>query len=110
MSFKLIPNPTFKATVNLTVPGQENPGQIEFEFRHMTSDGLKAWFEDGREKTSAEALSEVIVGWNGVLNTDDNPLPFSAERLAELLANYPASGMEALSAYVNRLTESRAKN
>ena len=110
MTFKLVPNPTFTAPVNLTVPGQESPAQIELEFRHKTPDALKAWFEDGKAKTTAEALGEVVSGWSGVLDEKDKPLAYSSELLAALLQNYPASGTEILTAYVNRLTESRAKN
>lgn len=112
MTFKLVPNPTFKAAVNLTVPGQEAAAQIELEFRYKSPETLKAWFESAREesKSTSKAITEIVIGWNGVLDEKDQPLEFNPELLATLLHNYAPAGGEILNAYVAALTESRVKN
>ncbi|MEW6314634.1 MAG: phage tail assembly chaperone [Pseudomonadota bacterium] len=105
---KLTPNPTFKAQIALTVPGQPDPAQIEIEFKHQTRADLQRWL--ARDVALEDALNEVIVSWDGVTDGNGRPLSYSADTLAMLLSNYPASGGELLNSYLRELTESRRKN
>ncbi|HAF00384.1 MAG TPA: hypothetical protein DCG63_03730 [Methylophilaceae bacterium] len=108
MNFKLTPNPTFKVTVNLSVPEQKGVAPIEFEFKYKNKFELDAWFKDHAD--TLEALDAVIIGWKGVIGPEDKPIEYSKAHLQELMTNYPKSGQEITTAYFNSLTESRAKN
>lgn len=106
---KLVPNPTFTAPVQITVPG----GALEtlrVTFRHKSADGLAAWFTANVEKSAKEALLEVIESWSGVVDEKGEEVPFSDEALDRLLHGYKPAANELITAYVKALTESRAKN
>lgn len=102
--FKLQPNPTFIAKAALSVPGQAAPASIDVEYKHLSRPQLKAFYGGLADKTDAEALSEIMVGWKGP------DAPFSQESLETLLDNYPASGGELFAAFRQNLQESRVKN
>ena len=101
--FKLQPNPTFKAKVDITLPGAQ-AAAIEIEFKHLSRSGIKAYFEGLDGKTDAEALGAIIVGWSGI------DAAYSAENLAALLDNYPTASVELFDAYRRELMEARRKN
>lgn len=102
--FKLQPNPTFIAKVDLSIPGEEKPQTIDVEFRHMSRKEIKAHSERNASKTDVEALGEIIVGWKGV------DAEFSAETLGQLLDNYPLAAGELFAAFSRELFEARRKN
>lgn len=106
--FKLTPNPTFWATVSLTVPGSESPSSIDLEFRHLGQKALAALLR-GEGTNDLDVLPALIHDWRGV-GTDDGPVKFSVEALAQLLDNYPAASVEMFTAYRRALVESRIKN
>lgn len=113
--FKLCPAPTFAAPVNLTVPGESEPGVVVFTFKHMGREALAEWMArpsqmDGKPVTDVEYLGQVIAGWSGVSDDAGQPAPCTPQALDALLDAYPASGREIFAAYVKALTESRAKN
>lgn len=106
--FKLTPNPTFWATVALTVPGSEAGESVEFEFRHMGQKALAALLRaDGAN--DLDILPALIADWRGVAGAD-GAVKFSIEALTELLDNYPAASVEIFTAYRRALVESRIKN
>lgn len=107
--FRIVPNPTFKANINLTVPGQEEPAVVEVEFRHKGRAALKAWLENAAGKTDADLLDEVIVSLP-LADEDGKDVPYTVKRLQQMLDNYPAAAREFTEGYVFALTESRAKN
>ena len=102
--FKITPKPTFRATVPLSVPGSDKPAAIGVDFRHLSKSALRDYFAGLEGKSDAEALAEVITGWEGV------DVPFSADALAQLLDNYPAAAGELFEAFRRELLEARAKN
>jgi hypothetical protein len=102
--FKLEPNPTFWAKVQLSIPGQEQPVEIEVEFKHLGREGLKGYYDALGKKTSAEGLAEIVMNWRGV------DAEFSRESLEKLLANYPAAAGEFYDTFRRELLESKAKN
>lgn len=106
--FKLTPQPTFWATVALSVPGSETPSSIDIEFRHL---GQKALAEllRGEEVNDLTILPALMADWRGV-GSDAGPVPFSVDALAQLLDNYPAASVELFTAYRRALVESRIKN
>lgn len=104
MSLKLQPNPTFTATADISVPGQERPAKITVTFRHLSRNKLKDFFAGLEGKPDTESLAEIITGWDGV---DEK---FSPEALAEFLDNYPTAAAELYESFRKNLLESRAKN
>jgi hypothetical protein len=102
--FKLTPNPTFKAKVLLSVPGQEKPIPVEVEFKHLDNDALLAYYETLTAKTNAAGLMDIIVSWSGF------DAGFSSESLDTLLKNYPTAAGELYTAYRRELMESKTKN
>ena len=112
---KLNPNPTFSGDVEITVPGQKEPGTISLTFKYRGRkefSGFLEWMgekkdEDGNVvtpgKTMAEAFPEFVTGW-------DLPDEFCTENVAIFLDNYPAAYGEIFTAYSRMLFESRIKN
>ena len=112
---KLNPNPTFSDEIEITVPGQKEPGTVSLTFKYLSrkeySDFLGSLKEkkgkDGKVivpgKTVAEALPEFVLGW-------DLSEEFNAENVAIFLNNYPAAYGEIFSAYSRLLLGSRVKN
>lgn len=107
---RLNPDPTFDALVKLTVPGQPEPVEVAMVFRHMASDKLPQWFESNRDKKTADALDEIVVGWSGVMGDDGKLVPYSKDALVLLLNNYQPATLEILRAWQLGLSESRVKN
>lgn len=102
--FKLQPNPTFKAKVPVSIPGQDKPQAIEMEFRHMSREAMREYFESLPGQSDAEALARIVVGWSDVDQA------FSPEALAVLLDNYPSAAGLIFETYRNELFEARRKN
>lgn len=103
---KLIPNPTFIAPVDISVPGQAQPAQIEVEFKYMKRKQAGDWFArlQSEPTDDASALAEVIVSWKWV------DIDYSQDALAELLENYPSAARDIFMAFSRELTESKVKN
>lgn len=107
--FKLNPNPTFKASVKVSVPGGD-PLPIEFEFKHKTRTGLAEWMKNQGARPDREIVPEFIVGWSGVINEAGDQEPWSVDSFLKLAENYPAAAVEVYAGYIAALTESKAKN
>lgn len=102
--FKLQPNPTFKAKVALSIPGESAPVSIEVEFRHMSKSAMRDYFATLGDRTDVDALADIVVGWSGV------DAPFDRTALATLVDNYPASAGELFEAFRREAIEARRKN
>lgn len=102
--FKLKPNPTFFAAVEISAPGQDEPQKLEVEFKHKGASKLRDYFSNLAGRTDADALAEIVVGWRGA----DGPCTPAA--LAELVDDYPTAALELFTAYRRELLESRRKN
>lgn len=104
----LNPAPTFKGTARITVPGQDQPAEIQLTWKHKTRDEYDAWLASAASFADkggdAPFLAEVIADWSGIDQA------FSLDALRTLLAVYPAAGGELLAAYQTDLLASRAKN
>lgn len=112
---KLNPNPTFSDEIEITVPGQKEPGAISLTFKYRSRKEYAEFLASLEEekdaagkvvksgKTVAEALPEFVLGW-------DLPDEFTAETVAIFLDNYPAAYGEIFAAYSRLLFESRVKN
>ena len=101
---KIVPEPTFKTSVQITVPGQEEPATVELIFNYMSKTKALEFFSDMKGKTDVEALTILIAGWGGF------DVPFSKAALETFLDNYPAAAFEIIQAFNRNLLESRIKN
>ena len=105
--FKINPNPTFKAKVEIQIPGGEKQ-TIECEFKHRTATQLKEWLSalDKMEEPmkNAEFVLEFVIGWSGV------DVPFSKENVAQLVDNYHTAASSMRDTYLQELTTARLGN
>lgn len=101
--FKLTPNPSFWTKCSITVPGQDKPATIELEWKHLSKEKIRDYFNDLDGKDDLDALSGVLLDWKGL------DAEYSYDNLGELLNNYPASARELFDNYRTNLLESRKK-
>jgi len=71
---KIVPKTSFKAKVPLSIPGNDRLAVVTLEFKHLNKKAMKDFFTGLEGKTDAEALSEVLLGW------EDIDAPFSRTR------------------------------
>ncbi|MDP2792557.1 MAG: phage tail assembly chaperone [Sulfurisoma sp.] len=102
--FKLQPAPTFKAKVGISIAGQARPNEIEVEYRYLTKEAIKTYFDNLQGKADADALAEIVVGWSGVEEA------YSPEALSLLIDNYPAAASDLFDAFRRELLEAKRKN
>lgn len=102
--FKINPNPTFWATVQVTVPGQEKTVPVELEFKHLPRPAVRSFFENLEGKTDVEALSTLVMNWRGF------DVEFNRENLGVFIDNYPTVAGEIFATFREQLLESRRKN
>ncbi len=103
--FRLDPQPTFPATVQISQPGG---GQLPLRlvFRHQTSTQLKE-FLAAQGLSNSQMLERMVAG----VHADDKPADMAdAVFLERVLEAYPASASDILRTYLRELTESRVKN
>jgi hypothetical protein len=100
--FNLTVNPTFKAPVNIAIPGGKAV-DVEFTFKYRNKDELKEFVDEMKGKTDVVLIEEMASGWE----LDD---PFNAESLEKLTQNYPGSSMGITQVYISELQGVRAKN
>ncbi len=110
MAFRIVPNPTFRVKVPLTVPGAEARGVVEIEFRHMGRTAYAAWWESITGRTDAQVLGDVIAGWSDVVGEQGEAVAYTPEALALLLDRFPAAALELQAAYRRALWEAKEKN
>lgn len=102
--FKLQPKTTFWAKCPISIAGEKKPVEIEIEFKYMSRDALKLFFENLDGKTDLEAISEIAMDWRGLDGE------FSEENLNELLNNYPTAGTSLFEAFRSEMLEAKTKN
>jgi len=109
--FKIDPEPTFTAEVELSVPGQP-AALLSVRWKHLTRDKLREWIDGlaDLKLSDVDGLDFVIAGWDGVIDQQGQDVPYSKDRLRSLLGSYHAASAELVRAYVRALTESRLGN
>lgn len=105
MAFKLQPNPTFKAPVDIPVAG-ELPEKVLFTFKHKTRtqfDALVKAVING-ETTVDDAVRDVVVEWTypGV--------DYNDEALSQCFDMFPGSANAIFTTYRQSLFEGQRKN
>lgn len=100
--FSLTPNPTFKADVEIPVPGGKT-ATINFTFKHKTRDEFKAFTEGLDGRGDAEIIQDIAAGWG----LDD---AFNDKNIEALTQNYLGAGLAIVNAYVSELAGARKGN
>ncbi|WP_275150683.1 phage tail assembly chaperone [Citrobacter koseri] len=112
--FTLTPKPTFKLSVNIPRPGEDD-GLVTLTVRHKTRKQLKD-MEDALKNAAEQVdnsvdqadapldyLAEIIESWN--IDSE-----YNRDNLALLLENYPRAFDSIVSAYTKELYSVREKN
>ncbi|WP_426448136.1 phage tail assembly chaperone [Siccibacter colletis] len=99
--FTLQPKPTFKTTVKIPRPGEDD-GELTFTFKHHPLDVL-ADLEKLDEKTAIDFIAEIAEGWA-------LPDEFNSENITMLMQNYPAAMAAITETYYRELLGNREKN
>ena len=112
---KLNPDPTFTDDVEITVPGQKEPGTIPMTFKYRSRKEYQEFLESleekksdkgkvtRKEKTFVEAFPEFVLGWG--LEEE-----FCQKNIEIFLNNYPVAYQEIFTFYSKMLLVSRVKN
>lgn len=104
--FKRDPNPTFPATVQITVPGGTSQ-PLAVVFKHKTTEELAAFLAPGPGKSNAAMLADMIASVDIAAKQDGES---DADFLAYICGKYPAAASDMLRTYLRELTESKVKN
>ncbi|MBB1599478.1 phage tail assembly chaperone [Variovorax sp. UMC13] len=100
--FKLVPNPTFVADVEIPVAGG-TAEVVKLTFKHRSKDELIAWREKLAGRKDLDLFLEMVDGWS---ITED----FTKANVELLLQNYQGVAWNAYAVYVEELTKHREKN
>lgn len=102
MAFKLRPDATFMATVQ--IPNGDAPLPLRLRFTRKGKSELSVWMAGSQGRDDAATLAEIIDGW------EDVDAAYSAAALAELLESYSGAGMAIFGGYLRALSEAERKN
>lgn len=103
--FKILPEPTFEAIVEVPVPGKD-PASLCLTFKHKSRKEVVEFFEKAgnADIIDAKILSEIIVGWKDV------DAEFSVDNLQLVIDNYHAVVPAIFKTFGEQLAEGRRKN
>ena len=106
--FKITPNPTFPADVEISTP--VGVATLKLEFKHLGKDRLKKLHETAQTQADIETLTQIVVGWSEVFDAEGNPVAFNADSMAQLIDAYPSAPFEIYQAYISAASGARVKN
>lgn len=103
---------SFTCIVEVPIAGSDVPGLIEFKCRALKRKAFNALMDRARngKLTEIELLDELVEGWNEKHQDSLVTVPYSTAAVDELLETYWGAGKALVSAYVEALSEARAKN
>lgn len=110
--FKMEPDPFFWADeVGLSRPGVKEPVEIRVKFKYLDKEETEAFFaslkpaaKGEKQKTDLEALSEIMLDWEGP------DAVYGKETLANLLRHFQPAALELFRAFRRELLEAKRKN
>lgn len=100
--FTLTASPTFKATVQVPVPGAK-PADIEFTFKGRTREAFKDFIDSIKDREDAEVIMDIASGWD----LDD---AFEKDNIEKLTQNYLGAARAVIEKYLSELTQARLGN
>jgi hypothetical protein len=99
---KFTPDPTFKLSVSIPVPGVDtDPTEFTFKYRNRTD--VLEWLEEMKDRPDVDAVYEALAGWSF---TEE----FCPANVSEFCDSYPGAAPAILGAYLDELRGARAKN
>lgn len=99
---KLVANPTFKAPVDIPVPG-EAPAPVMFEFKHRTKADLEGFLKSAEDLTDEQAVAAIAIGW-------DMGEAFTEKNVATFLQNYLGAARAIVETYLRELSQAKLGN
>jgi hypothetical protein len=102
---QLVAAPTFKAVVDIPVPGGK-PAGVQFTFKARTKAAFKEFLDsltDDGNQEDPDVIMSIASGWE----LDD---PFDRDNVDKLVQNYIGSSRAIIEKYITELTAARAKN
>lgn len=87
VKFKTTAKPSFRKLVEFE-PAAGEKGGINFEFKYIKPKDLPEFLASGKGKIMADMLAEIILGWDGVQDENNNPVPYSTDSLRDLLDEF----------------------
>lgn len=83
---KIDKNPTFKTPVKVFVPVDNGQAEQTFtaEFRALTRSEM-ATVDAVTSEGADEFMRRVLVGWDGVVDSDGDPFPFNQQNLETMI-------------------------
>jgi hypothetical protein len=102
MKLTLNPSPTFKAKVDIPVPGSADVS-VEFVFKYRDREESAKFREEFANADDVDLIMAVCTGWE----LDDE---FSKENVEKLCRCYPLVGVRLIAAYFAELMGVRGKN
>jgi len=109
MTIRINHAPIFRALVAFTLAG-EGEESCRFTFRHKTPAALIEWRKTIGTRPAHESMAEIVEGWEGVVDEDDKPVPYSPAALKSFLEAHSTRAEDLAKGYLYALTESRVKN
>lgn len=101
--FKLQPDATFTATVDIPVAGQGTK-PLTLEFKYHDREALAKFLETIAGRKDDEILAGIVLGWK------DADADFSADALAQLLKGYPGAAGAIVRKFLEEASGARVKN
>lgn len=98
----LTASPTFKAKVNIPVPGAPAV-PVEFTFKHRSKEAFAEWIKGISDKEDSDLLMEVASGWE----LDD---AFDKESINLMCENYMGAARAVIEKYISEQTAAKLGN
>jgi hypothetical protein len=92
--FKIAQKPSYSVLVNVELPGDKGKSKtVQFTalFKRLSQTEIESIHERANEGElkDTELIDEVLIGWDGVQDSDGNALDFNDDNLATLLDIFP---------------------
>ena len=100
--FSLTANPTFKALVDVPVPGGKSAA-VEFTFKSRTRDEFRLFIDGLGDRLDVEVIMDMASGW-------DLEDPFDQANVELLTQNYLGAARAVIEKYLSELTAARLGN
>ena len=100
--FSLTANPTFKALVDVPVPGGKSAA-VEFTFKSRTRDEFRLFIDGLGDRLDVDVIMDMASGW-------DLEDPFDQANVELLTQNYLGAARAVIEKYLSELTAARVGN
>jgi hypothetical protein len=100
--FSLTANPTFKALVDVPVPGGKSAA-VEFTFKSRTRDEFRLFIDGLGDRLDVDVIMDMASGW-------DLEDPFDQANVELLTQNYLGAARAVIEKYLSELTAARLGN